>query len=75
MGVLAQELIQAGFPELVYETEPLNKDSGLEKIFAVRYELLSALVLGSVKELYSEVKSMKETLTSVLEDIKKLKGE
>jgi hypothetical protein len=50
IGVIAQELIKE-FPELVYETTPIDQSIELENIYAVRYELLSVVALQAIKEL------------------------
>jgi len=50
VGVIAQELIEE-YPELIYETAPLDKGTGLKKVYAVRYELLTSILLQAIKEL------------------------
>jgi hypothetical protein len=54
VGVMAQE-IQQVYPELVYKLDPTDENSKL----AVRYELLTAVLLQSIKELKAEVDALK----------------
>ena len=54
VGVIAQEL-QEVYPELVYKLDPTDENSKL----AVRYELLTAVLLQSIKELKAEVEALK----------------
>ena len=58
VGVIAQELLEE-FPELIYETVPIDETSGLDKAYAVRYELLTSILLQAIKELSSEVNKLK----------------
>jgi hypothetical protein len=58
VGVIAQELLEE-FPELIYETAPIDETSGLDKAYAVRYELLTSILLQAIKELSSEVNKLK----------------
>lgn len=58
LGVIAQELMQV-YPELVYETVPLDEGTGLDKAYAVNYSLLSVVLLQSIKELKAEVEELK----------------
>lgn len=67
LGVIAQELI-AQFPELVYETAPVDEGTGLDKIYAVRYELLSVVALQAIKELSNEIAILKKQLAKVVDN-------
>ena len=67
IGVIAQELIQE-FPELVYETAPIDENTGLEKTYAVRYDLLSVVALQAVKELTQEINELKQRWLNILKD-------
>jgi len=58
IGVIAQELIEQ-FPELVYETTPIDEGTGLDTSLAVNYQLLSVVLLQAVKELKAEVEELK----------------
>ena len=58
IGVMAQDLMKK-FPELVYETTPIDEGSGLDKIYAVNYALLSVLVLQGLRDLTKEVRALK----------------
>lgn len=58
IGVIAQELMTV-YPELVYETTPIDENTGLDKSYAVNYELLSVVLLQSIKELKAEVEELK----------------
>ena len=59
VGVIAQELLEE-FPELIYETAPIDEGTGLDKVYTVRYELLTSILLQAIKELSSEVNKLKE---------------
>lgn len=56
IGIIAQELLKY-YPELVYETKPFEANSNLETIYAVRYELLTVVLLKAIKELNSKIDS------------------
>ena len=58
IGVIAQELMEI-YPELVYEIKPIDEGTGLEKSYAVNYELLSVVLLQAIKELKAEVEELK----------------
>lgn len=47
---MAQELVK-DFPELVYETTPFTNMSGVDKIYAVNYSLISAILVQAINEL------------------------
>ena len=59
VGVIAQELLEE-FPELIYETAPIDEGTGLDKVYTVRYELLTSVLLQAIKELSSEINKLKE---------------
>jgi hypothetical protein len=59
VGVIAQELLEE-FPELIYETAPIDEGTGLDKVYTVRYELLTSVLLQAIKELSSEVNKLKK---------------
>ena len=61
VGVIAQELLEE-FPELIYETAPIDEGTGLDKVYTVRYELLTSILLQAIKELSSEVNKLKEEI-------------
>lgn len=50
LGLMAQELVK-DFPELVYETTPFTNMSGVDKIYAVNYSLVSAILVQAINEL------------------------
>lgn len=50
LGLMAQELVK-DFPELVYETTPFTNMSGVDKIYAVNYSLISAILVQAINEL------------------------
>ena len=58
VGIIAQELLEE-YPELIYETAPIDEGTGLDKIYAVRYELLTSILLQAIKELSLEVEKLK----------------
>jgi len=57
VGVIAQELLEE-YPELVYETNPIDEGTGLDKVYAVRYELLTSILLQAVKELSDRISKL-----------------
>ena len=60
IGLMAQDLMQK-FPELVYETTPLDENTGFDKVYAINYELLSVLVLQGLRDLTKEVRALKQS--------------
>lgn len=60
IGLMAQDLMQK-FPELVYETTPLDENTGFDKVYAINYELLSVLVLQGLRDLTKEVRALRQS--------------
>lgn len=58
IGVIAQEVEQV-LPELVYEFTPVGKE---EVKKAVRYEILTALLLEGIKELQAKVDTLEKQI-------------
>jgi hypothetical protein len=59
LGLMAQELVK-DFPELVYETAPLTEISGLDKIYAINYSLVSAILVQAINELNQKLNRLLE---------------
>lgn len=57
LGLMAQELINQ-FPELVYETKPFDDSVKLDKIYAVNYSLVSAVLVQAIKELNKKLDNL-----------------
>lgn len=61
IGVIAQE-VEKEMPELVYNFTPIDKEEETKK--AVKYELLTAVLLEAIKELNAKVEDLQNQLNN-----------
>jgi len=65
-GLIAQELIEAGLPEVVYQT---NDNETGEEYYAVRYGNVTGLLVQALREQDQEIAELKQLVHSLLEKI------